>query len=116
MAIIIDRGTQTIVQGITGANASLHVRFMLEYGTNIVGGVTPGKTGQKVEGVFVYDTVRDCIKEHPEATVSSIWVPPGFARDAILEAIDAGIKNIVVITERIPVHDMLYARDRKSTV
>jgi succinyl-CoA synthetase alpha subunit len=110
MAIMIDGGTQTIVQGITGTNASLHVRFMLQYGTRIVGGVTPGKGGQKVEGVLVYDTVRDCVREHPDATVSSIWVPPRFAMDAILEAIDAGIKSIVVITERIPVHDMLYAR------
>jgi len=110
MAIIIDAGTQTIVQGITGSNAALHVRFMLQYGTRIVGGVTPGKAGQKIEGVLVYDTVQDCVREHPEAAVSSIWVPPRFAKDAILEAIDAGIKKIIVITERIPVHDMLYAR------
>jgi len=112
MAIIIDDKIETIVQGITGKNAALHTKFMLAYGTKIVGGVTPGKAGQTVEGVPVYDTVRDCLTEHPKAQVSSIWVPPRFAQDAILEAIDAGIKRIIVITERIPVHDMLYARHK----
>lgn len=110
MAIIIDKNTKTIVQGITGKNASLHTKFMLEYGTKIVGGVTPGKGGQQVEGVKVYDTVKECVSEHPDAVVSSIWVPPRFAKDAILEAIDAGIKTVVVITECIPIHDMLYVR------
>ena len=110
MAIIIDKHTETIVQGITGTNAAIHTKFMLEYGTKIVGGVTPGKSGQEVEGIKVYDTVKDCLVEHPNATVSSIWVPPRFALDAILESIEAGIKNIIVITERIPVHDMLLAR------
>ncbi|UCG30830.1 MAG: succinate--CoA ligase subunit alpha [candidate division WOR-3 bacterium] len=110
MAIIIDNNIETIVQGVTGTNAALHTKFMLEYGTKIVGGVTPGKVGQEVEGIPVYDTVMDCLAEHPNATVSSVWVPPRFAKDAILEAIDAGIKTIIVITERIPVHDMLYAR------
>ncbi len=110
MAIIINENTKTIVQGITGKNASLHTKFMLEYGTKIVGGVTPGKGGQQVEGVKVYDTVKECVSEHPDAVVSSIWVPPRFAKDAILEAIDAGIKTVVVITECIPIHDMLYVR------
>lgn len=110
MSIIIDKNTKTIVQGITGKNASLHTRFMLEYGTKIVGGVTPGKGGQEVEGVRVYDTVKECTTEHPDAIVSSVWVPPRFAKDAILESIDAGIKTVVVITERIPIHDMLYVR------
>ena len=112
MAIIIDKNTKTLVQGITGKNASLHTKFMLEYGTVIVGGVTPGKGGQSIEGVKVYDTVHQCLKEHPDATVSSIWVPPRFAKDAILEAVDAGIKKVIVITERIPIHDMLYARQQ----
>jgi succinyl-CoA synthetase alpha subunit len=111
MAIIIDKGTKTIVQGMTGQNASLHTRFMLDYGTEIVGGVTPGKVGQEVEGIPVYDTVKACLSEHPDATVSSIWVPARFAKDAILEAIHAGVQSIIVITERIPVHDMLYARN-----
>jgi succinyl-CoA synthetase alpha subunit len=110
MAIIINENTKTIVQGITGKNASLHTKFMLEYGTKIVGGVTPGKGGQQVEDVKVYDTVNECVSEHPDAVVSSIWVPPRFAKDAILEAIDAGIKTVVVITECIPIHDMLYVR------
>jgi succinyl-CoA synthetase alpha subunit len=95
---------------MTGSNASLHTKFMLRYGTEIVGGVTPGKGGQQVEGVPVYDTVKDCLSEHPDATVSSIWVPARFAKDAILEAVNAGVQSIIVITERIPVHDMLYAR------
>ncbi len=110
MAIIIDERTETIVQGITGANAAVHTKFMLEYGTKIVAGVTPGKAGQSVEGVKVYDTVKECLGEHPNATVSSVWVPARFCMDAILEAIEAGIKSIIVITERIPVHDMLRAR------
>jgi succinyl-CoA synthetase alpha subunit len=110
MAIIIEKGTETIIQGITGRNASLHAKFMMEYGTNVVAGVTPGKGGQTVEGVRVYDTVQQCIVDHPKAAVSSIWVPPAFAKDAILEAIDAGIKTVVVITERIPIHDMLQVR------
>ncbi len=112
MAILINENTKTIVQGITGSNAALHTKFMLEYGTKIVGGVTPGKGGQKVEGVPVYDTVEQCLRKHPDATVSSIWVPARFAREAILEAIDAGIKTVVVITERIPIHDMLYVREK----
>lgn len=112
MSIIIDENTKTIVQGITGRNASLHTQFMLAYGTKIVGGVTPGKGGQQVHGVPVYDTVAECLREHPDATVSSIWVPARFAKDAILEAIDAGIKVVVVITERIPIHDMLVVRKR----
>jgi succinyl-CoA synthetase alpha subunit len=111
MAILINKTTKTIVQGITGKNASLHTKFMLAYGTLIVGGVTPGKGGQNVEGIKVYDTVKACIAEHPDAVLSSIWVPPRFAKDAILEAIDAGIKIVVVITERIPIHDMLSVRD-----
>jgi len=112
MSIIIDENVQVIVQGITGRNASLHTKFMLDYGTKVVGGVTPGKGGEKIHDLPVYDTVAECLKEHPAAAVSSVWVPPRFAKDAILEAIDAGIKTVVVITERIPVHDMLFVRKR----
>jgi succinyl-CoA synthetase alpha subunit len=112
MAVIVDEKSRVVVQGITGRNASLHTRFMLNYGTRIVGGVTPGKGGQDVHGVTVYDTMRQCVSEHPDANVSSVWVPPRFAKDAILEAIDAGIKSIIVITERIPIHDMLEVRAR----
>ncbi len=110
MAIVVDEESRVVVQGITGRNASLHTGFMLDYGTRIVGGVTPGKGGQEVHGVKVYDTVKQCVAEHPEANVSSVWVPPRFAKEAILEAIDAGIKSVVVITERIPIHDMLEVR------
>ncbi|MFA5031829.1 MAG: succinate--CoA ligase subunit alpha [bacterium] len=110
MAVIIKKGTETIIQGITGANAQLHTKFMLEYGTKVVGGVTPGKGGEKVHNVPVYDTVSECMRKHPDIEVSSIWVPARFAKDAILEAIDAGVKTVIVITERIPIHDMLYVR------
>jgi succinyl-CoA synthetase alpha subunit len=110
MAIIVDRGTKTIVQGITGKNAALHAKFMQDYGTVIVGGVTPGKGGQEVHGIPVYDTVSECVEAHPDAEVSSIWVPARFAKDALLEAVDAGIKTVVLITEMIPIHDMLFAR------
>lgn len=110
MAIIIDRQTEVIVQGITGANAALHTRLMLDYGTRVVAGVTPGKSGSRVAGLPVYDTVNQALRRHPGATVTSIWVPARFAREAVLEAVDAGIKAVVVITERIPVHDMLAVR------
>lgn len=110
MSIIINESSVTIVQGITGANAAVHTRLMLDYGTRIVAGVTPGKGGQKVHDLPVFDTVFDCRKIHPEATVSSVWVPARFARDAVLEAIEAGIKVIILITERIPIHDMLWIR------
>jgi len=112
MAILINRQTETIVQGITGANAAVHTKLMIEYGTKLVGGVTPGKGGQFIEGVKVYDTVSSCLEEHPDVTLSSIWVPARFAKDAILEAIDAGIRTVVVITERIPIHDMLLVRQK----
>ncbi|MCK4307138.1 succinate--CoA ligase subunit alpha [candidate division WOR-3 bacterium] len=112
MAIIIDENTETIVQGITGTNAQLHTKFMLDYGTRIVGGVTPGKGGQVVHGVPVYDTVKECLAQHPNAKVSSIWVPARFTRDAILESIDAGIQIVIVIPEGIPIHDMLFVRKK----
>ncbi len=112
MAILIDKDTKTMVQGITGKNAAVHTGFMLDYGTDIVAGVTPGKGGQDVHGKPVYDTVQECRDNHPEITLSSIWVPARFTRDAVLEAIDAGIKTIVIITETIPIHDMLLVRKR----
>jgi len=108
MSIIIDQNIKTIVQGITGKNASLHTKFMMDYGTKIVGGVTPGKGGQEVHGVPVYDTVAECLREHPDATVSSVWVPPRFAKDAILEAIDAGIKLLVIIPDRVPIYTICF--------
>lgn len=112
MSIIVDGESRVIVQGITGKNASLHTKFMLDYGTQVVAGVTPGKGGAEIHGVPVYDTMRECVGIHPDANVSSVWVPPRFAKDAISEAIDSGVKTIIVITERIPIHDMLEVRKR----
>jgi succinyl-CoA synthetase alpha subunit len=112
MAVLIDEHTECIVQGITGKQGSFHTKLMLDYGTKIVGGCTPGKGGQEVHGVPVYDTVKECIADHPRASCSSIWVPAAFTKDAVLEAIDAGLKTIVIITERIPIHDMLVIRKK----
>ncbi len=112
MAILIDKDTKTMVQGITGKNAAIHTGFMMEYGTDVVAGVTPGKGGQEVHGKPVYDTVAELKDNHPEVTLSSIWVPARFTRDAVLEAVDAGIETIVIITETIPIPDMLLVRKR----
>ncbi len=106
MAILVGKDTKLIVQGITGRDGSFHTRLMKEYGTNVVGGVTPGKGGMEVEGVPVFDTVREAV-EKTGANTSIIFVPARFAADAIMEAADAGIKLIVAITEGIPIHDML---------
>jgi succinyl-CoA synthetase alpha subunit len=96
----------TIVQGITGHHGSFHTLGMIEAGTHIVAGVTPGKGGQEVHGVPVYNSVHEAVEQH-QATTSVVFVPPPFAKSALLEAIDAGITLIVCITEGIPVHDML---------
>lgn len=106
MGIFIDNNTRVVVQGITGKEGGFHARQCLDYGTPIVAGVTPGKQGQDVEGVPVFNTVVSAMK-HTGANTSLIFVPPGFAADAIMEAADAGIKLIVCITEGIPLHDML---------
>ncbi len=107
MAIFLDKGTKVIVQGITGAEGSYHTARMLAYGTQVVGGVTPGKGGQKSEhGLPVFDTVRQAV-EATGATHTCIFVPPAFAADALFEAYDAGIELAVCITEGIPVHDVL---------
>jgi succinyl-CoA synthetase alpha subunit len=105
MAILADSGTKLIVQGITGREGRFHTRQMLEYGTQVMGGVTPGKGGEWVEGRPVFDTVKAAV-EATGATASLIYVPAAFAADAILEAGDAGIELIVCITEGIPVQDM----------
>jgi succinyl-CoA synthetase alpha subunit len=108
-----------IVQGITGHHGSFHTKGMLDAGTNIVAGVTPGKAGQEVEGIPVYNSVEDAVADR-NAMTSVIFVPPAFAKSAMLEAIDAGIKLIVCITEGIPVHDMLfvvnYATEHETTI
>jgi len=109
MAILIDKDTRLIVQGITGKQGLFHTKQMIEYGTNVVGGVTPGKGGEWVEGKPVFDTVL-AAKEATGANCSIVYVPPRFAADGILEAIDAGIELIVAITEGIPVQDMMKVR------
>jgi succinyl-CoA synthetase alpha subunit len=106
MSILIDKKTRLIVQGITGGEGSFHTQQMIEYGTNVVAGVTPGKGGTLLEGINVYNTVEEAVKKQ-NANTSIIFVPPSFAADAILEAASAGIKVIVCITEGIPVNDML---------
>jgi succinyl-CoA synthetase alpha subunit len=106
MSIFVDKNTKVVVQGITGREGSFHASQCQEYGTQVVAGVTPGKEGMDVNGVPVFNTVRKAV-ETTDANTSLIFVPPGFAADAILEAADAGIKLIVCITEGIPFHDML---------
>ena len=106
MAILVSSGTKALVQGITGRQGSFHTKLMLDYGTNIVAGITPGKGGQSVWGVPVYDTVREALAEH-DANASIIFVPARFARDAVIEAIEAGLELVVVITEHIPVRDTM---------
>lgn len=109
MSILVDRSTRVIVQGITGKEGSYHAMACREYGTLVLGGVTPGKGGTVHEGFPVWDSVRDAVEAvHPD--VSLIFVPPAFAADAILEAADAGIELIVCITEGIPVQDMMRVR------
>jgi succinyl-CoA synthetase alpha subunit len=106
MSILIDRDTRVIVQGITGKMARFHTREMLAYGTNIVGGVVPGKAGETVEGVPVFDTVKRAVAE-TGAEASLVFVPPPFAADSIMEAANCGIRYCVCITDGIPAQDMI---------
>ena len=106
MSILVDENTRVICQGITGSAGLFHTTQMIEYGTKMIGGVTPGKGGQTAAGVPVYNTVEDAVRE-TGANASVIYVPPPFAADAILEAIDAKIELIIAITEGIPVQDMI---------
>jgi succinyl-CoA synthetase alpha subunit len=109
MSILVNRDTRLVVQGITGREGEFHTRQMVEYGTNVVAGVTPGKGGGWIAGIPVFDTIREAINA-TEANASIIYVPARFAPDAILEAADAGIEVIVCITEGIPVLDMIKVR------
>ncbi|QQS32909.1 MAG: succinate--CoA ligase subunit alpha [Acidobacteriota bacterium] len=110
MAVLVDKNTRLIVQGITGKEGTFHMLQMRDYGTNVVGGVTPGKGGTMHEGVPVFNTVADAVKE-TGANASVIYVPPAFAADAIMEAADSGLPLVVCITEGIPVSDMVKANE-----
>ncbi|MGD9074464.1 MAG: CoA-binding protein [Desulfobacteraceae bacterium] len=106
MSILADQNVRVIVQGITGREAASFTKDMMDYGTRVVAGVTPGKQGQQVHGVPVYDTVRGALRENP-ADTSVISVPPGMVKGAALEALDNGIKLLVIITERVPRKDVI---------
>lgn len=108
MSILINKDSKVIVQGITGRDGSFHTSKMKQYGTNIVGGITPGKGGQTVDGIPVFNTVKEAV-ETTGANTSIIFVPAAYAKDAMLEAADGGIKLIVCITEGVPVLDATYA-------
>jgi len=109
MSVLVNKNSRIIVQGFTGSEGTFHAGQMIEYGTNVVGGVTPGKGGQMHLGRPVFNTVKDAVQK-TGADVSIIFVPPAFAADSIMEAADAGIKVIVAITEGIPVKDMMMAK------
>lgn len=119
MSVLVNKNSRVIVQGFTGSEGTFHAGQMIEYGTNVVGGVTPGKGGQVHLGRPVFNSVKEAV-EKTGADVSIIFVPPAFAADSIMEAADAGIKVIVAITEGIPVKDMMiakqYVKDRKVTL
>ncbi|MEK7803868.1 MAG: succinate--CoA ligase subunit alpha [Deltaproteobacteria bacterium] len=106
MSILVNKNTKVICQGITGEQGTFHTRQMVQYGTKMVGGVTPGKGGINVDGIPVFDTVDEAVKK-TKANASVIYVPAAFAADAIMEAVDAGIELVVCITEGIPVLDMV---------
>jgi succinyl-CoA synthetase alpha subunit len=106
MAIIVDNDTRLVVQGLTGSEGRFHGLRNRAYGTNVVAGVTPGKGGQDVEGIPVFDTVAEAVSE-ARANATLIFVPARFAADAIYEAVDAGIATVICITEHVPVHEML---------
>ncbi|WP_293446436.1 succinate--CoA ligase subunit alpha [Persephonella sp.] len=114
MSVLVNKDTKVIVQGITGREGSFHAIQCKAYGTQVVGGVTPGKGGQEVEGMPVFDSVKEAV-DNTGADCSLIFVPPPFAADAVLEAVDAGIKTVICITEGIPVNDMIPVKNYIKT-
>ena len=119
MTILANQDTRVIVQGITGREASAFTKHMIDYGTHVVAGVTPGKQGQQVHGVPVFDTVRRALTVHP-ADASVISVPPLLVRESALEALENGIKLLVIVTERIPRKDVIefleVAREKRGVI
>lgn len=113
MSVLLNKDSKVIVQGFTGSEGSFHAQQMIEYGTNVVGGVTPGKGGQKHLNLPVFNTCEDAVKA-TKANVSVIFVPPAFAADAIMEAANAGVELVVTITEGIPVQDMVMVKNYLS--
>jgi succinyl-CoA synthetase alpha subunit len=113
MSILVDKNTRVICQGFTGRQGTFHSQQSIEYGTRVVGGVTPGRGGEKHLGLPVFNTVRDAVAD-TGADATMIYVPAPYAADAILEAADAGVPLIVCITEGIPVNDMVKVRRRSS--
>ncbi|MFM9117197.1 MAG: succinate--CoA ligase subunit alpha, partial [Planctomycetota bacterium] len=111
MSILINKDTRVICQGITGRVGEFHTKGCLEYGSKMVGGVTPGKGGETVQGLPVFDTVVEAV-EKTGANATMIFVPPAFTADAILEALDAGIQVIIAITEGVPVLDMVHVYEK----
>src|SRR5210317_2113146 len=110
MSVLVNKDSKILIQGFTGSEGTFHAEQMIDYGTNVVGGVTPGKGGQSHLGRPVFNSVSEGV-EKTGADVSIIFVPPQFAADAILEAVDAGIKKVITITEGIPVKDMMIVKD-----
>jgi succinyl-CoA synthetase alpha subunit len=110
MSILVDEKTRVVIQGITGNEGLFHTRQMMEYGTKVVAGVTPGKGGQSIDGIPVFNTVMEAVKK-TSANASAIFVPPAFAADAIMEAAESGITIIVCLTEGIPTLDMVMVRE-----
>jgi succinyl-CoA synthetase alpha subunit len=119
MTVMIDRDTKVVVQGITGYQGTYHSKAMRDFGTNVVAGVTPGKSGERVNGIPVFDSVAEAVAG-TGADTSCVFVPAPGAKDAVMEALDAGIGTIVVVTEHVPVHDAIHfvavARSRGATL
>ena len=109
MSILLNETTRVIIQGITGKLARFHASEMVDYGTKVVAGVVPGRGGEKVDAIPVFNTVKDAVKE-TGATASLIFVPPPFAADSIMESADAGLQFCVCITDGIPAQDMIYVK------